>query len=105
MPIAFGSDSGRRMAANENVVSLAASPERPTIEMTATLGRGDSFARVLQRAGVGGGEASRITSMVSDAVNLADISAGTPMEITLGSRTSRTAARPVQSCRFAHGSI
>ncbi len=100
MPIAFGSDSGRRMAANENVVSLAASPERPTIEMTATLGRGDSFGRVLQRAGVGGGEATRIASMVSDAVNLADISAGTPMEITLGSRTSRTAARPVQSLSF-----
>jgi murein DD-endopeptidase MepM/ murein hydrolase activator NlpD len=100
MPIAFGGDSGRRMAANENVVSLAASPERPTIELTATLGRGDSFARVLQRAGVGGGEASRIADMVAGTVNVAEITAGTPMEITLGSRSSKTAARPVQSLSF-----
>jgi murein DD-endopeptidase MepM/ murein hydrolase activator NlpD len=100
MPIAFGSDSGRRMAANENVVALAASPERPTIELTAALGRGDSFARVLQRAGVGGGEASRIASIVSGSINVEDIVAGTPMEITLGSRASRTAARPLQSLAF-----
>lgn len=100
MPIAFGSDSGRRMAANENVVSLTASPERPTIELTATLGRGDSFARVLQRAGVGGGEASQIAKMVSSTVDLPSIAAGTPMEITLGSRASRSAARPVQSLSF-----
>ncbi len=100
MPIAFGSDSGRRMAANENVVSLTASPERPTIELTATLGRGDSFARVLQRAGVGGGEASQIANMVSGIVDLAEIEAGTPMEITLGQRASRTAARPMQSLSF-----
>ncbi len=100
MPIAFGSDSGRRMAANENVVALTASPERPTIELTATLGRGDSFARVLQRAGVGGGEASQIANLVSGSVNLTDIAAGTPMEITLGSRASRTAARPLQSLSF-----
>jgi murein DD-endopeptidase MepM/ murein hydrolase activator NlpD len=100
MPIAFGSDSGRRMAANENVVSLTASPERPTIELTATLGRGDSFARVLQRAGVGGGEASQIANMVSGTVDLTAIAAGTPMEITLGQRASRTAARPIQSLSF-----
>jgi murein DD-endopeptidase MepM/ murein hydrolase activator NlpD len=100
MPLAFGGDSGRRMAANENVVALSGSPERPTIEMTATLGRGDSFSRVLQRAGVGSGEASRIESMVSGAVNLSDISAGTPMEITLGARSSRSAARPLESLAF-----
>ncbi|MGC1468066.1 MAG: M23 family peptidase, partial [Sphingorhabdus sp.] len=47
MPIAYGSDTGRRMAANDSVRALAASPERPRIELTATLGRGDSFARVL----------------------------------------------------------
>ena len=43
MPIGYGSDSGKRMAATDAVVALADSPERPRIELTASLGRGDSF--------------------------------------------------------------
>lgn len=100
MPIAFGSDSGRRMAATDAVVALAGSPERPRIELTATLGRGDSFARVLQRAGVGGGEASDVVSMVSDVTSLGDIEAGTPIEIVLGKRASKNQARPLESVAF-----
>ncbi len=100
MPLAFGGDSGSRMAATDRVVALAASPERPSIELTATLGRGDSFARVLQRAGVGGGEASNIANMVSGAASLSEITPGTPVEIVLGSRTSRDAPRPLQSLAF-----
>ncbi len=100
MPIAYGSDTGGRMAANENVVSLAASPERPSIEMTATLGQGDSFARVLQRAGVGGADARAAVSLVSGATALSDIPAGTPVEIILGRRTSRNEPRPLESLDF-----
>ena len=100
MPIAFGSDSGKRMAATDAVVALAGSPERPRIELTATLGRGDSFARVLQRAGVGGGEASQIASLVSGAASLGEIEAGTPIEIVLGQRTSKNEARPLESLAF-----
>ncbi len=100
MPIAFGSDSGKRMAATDAVVALAGSPERPRIELTATLGRGDSFARVLQRAGVGGGEASQIASLVSGAASLGEIEAGTPIEIVLGKRTSKNEARPLESLAF-----
>jgi murein DD-endopeptidase MepM/ murein hydrolase activator NlpD len=100
MPLAFGGDSGRRMAATDRVVSLGASPERPSIELTATLGRGDSFARVLQRAGVGGGEAASVAGMVSGVASLSEITPGTPVEIVLGSRTSRDAPRPLQSLAF-----
>jgi murein DD-endopeptidase MepM/ murein hydrolase activator NlpD len=100
MPLAFGADSGKRMAANENVVSLSASPERPSIELTANMGSGDSFSRVLQRAGVGGGEASRISDMVSGITNLSDIAPGTSIDIILGARSSRSAARPLQSLEF-----
>lgn len=100
MPIAFGSDSGKRMAATDAVVALAGNPERPRIELTATLGRGDSFARVLQRAGVGGGEASQIASLVSGAASLGEIEAGTPIEIVLGKRTSKNEARPLESLAF-----
>jgi murein DD-endopeptidase MepM/ murein hydrolase activator NlpD len=100
MPLALGADSGRRMAANDSVIALAASPERPTIELTATLGRGDSFTRVLQRSGVGGGEAANVATLVSGAASLGDITPGTPVEIILGSRTSRDAPRPLQSLAF-----
>ncbi len=100
MPIAYGSDSGRRMAATDAVVALAGSPERPRIELTATLGRGDSFARVLQRAGIGGGEASQVASLVSGAASLGEIEPGTPIEIVLGKRTSKNSARPLESLAF-----
>ena len=100
MPIAFGSDSGKRMAATDAVVSLAGSPERPRIELTASLGRGDSFARVLQRAGVGGGDAAQVTSMVSGVTSLGAIEPGTPIDIVLGQRSSRNSARPLESIAF-----
>lgn len=100
MPIAYGSDSGKRMAATDAVIALAGSPERPRIEITATLGRGDSFARVLQRAGVGGSEASQVVSMVSGVSSLSDIEPGTPVDIVLGKRLTRNEARPLESVAF-----
>ncbi len=95
-PLAYGADSGRRMAANENVVALAGSPERPTIEMNAILGQGDGFARVLQRAGVGADDASRALAMVSEATSVSAIEPGTPIAIILGRRMSRNAPRPLE---------
>ena len=100
MPIAYGSDSGKRMAATDAVVALAGSPERPRIELTASLGRGDSFARVLQRSGVGGSEAADVANMVSGVTALTDIEPGTPVDIVLGTRPSKNQARPVESVAF-----
>lgn len=100
MPIALGSDSGRRMAANDSVVALGASPERPTIEVTATLGQGDSFARVLQRAGVGSVDVSSVQRVVGGAADVAAIEPGTIIEIKLGKRNSKTAPRPLESLSF-----
>lgn len=100
MPIAFGSDTGGRMAATDKVVALAGSPERPTIELTATLGAGDSFARVLQRAGVGAADASRAVALVSGATSLGDIAPGTRMAIVLGRRTAKDQPRPLDSLDF-----
>ena len=57
---AYGADTGRRMAPTDAVEPLAESPERPIIDLRATLGRGDGFARVLERAGVAGAEADRV---------------------------------------------
>lgn len=100
MPLAYGADSGRRMGATDAVVALAGNPERPRIELSAMLGRGDSFARVLQRAGVGSAEAEQVANMVAGVTSLTDIEAGTPIAIVLGARTSRNAPRPLESVDF-----
>ncbi|WP_395618783.1 M23 family metallopeptidase [Sphingorhabdus sp.] len=100
MPIGYGSDSGKRMAASDAVVALADSPERPRIELTASLGRGDSFARLLQRSGVSGSEAANVVNMVSGATALSDIEPGTPIDIILGARPSKNQPRPLESVVF-----
>jgi murein DD-endopeptidase MepM/ murein hydrolase activator NlpD len=99
-PLAWGGDTGRRMAAADLVVPLGASPERPTLDLTATLGQGDGFARVLERAGVGGSEARRVASLVANEVPLSAIPPGTLMQITLGRRANRNMARPLDTLKF-----
>ena len=100
MPLALGGDSGRRMGASAAVIPLANAPERPTIQLVATLGQGDSFGRMLQRAGVGSGDAAQIEAMVAAAVPLVDIAAGTRFDLTLGRRTSPTQPRPLDDLNF-----
>lgn len=100
MPIALGSDSGRRMGATAAVVPLTSAPERPTVQLVATLGQGDSFGRMLQRAGVGSSDAARIETMVAAAVPLGDIAAGTRFDLTLGRRTSPSQPRPLDQLDF-----
>ena len=99
-PLAYGGDTGRRMAATDAVVPLASSPERPQIDMSATLGRGDSFERVLKRAGVGGDDAAKVEAMVSQAMTLTDIDPGTRIDLVLGRRASKTQPRPLESLAF-----
>ncbi len=96
-PLAWGSDTGKRMAANDLVVTLASTPERPTIELTATLGQGDGFTRVLERAGVASGEARAVAAMIANVTPLSAISPGTVIPLVLGTRPSPTTPRPLQS--------
>src|SRR3546814_10866544 len=65
VPLALGADTGRHMAATDAVRPLAQAPERPQIELAATLGNGDSFARLLERSGVGRAEALALAQQVS----------------------------------------
>ncbi len=99
-PLAWGGDTGRRMAANDLVAPLGDTPERPSLSLTATLGQGDGFSRLLERAGVGGSEARDVASMVSNAVPLGEIEPGTVIDLTLGRRVSKTSARPLDGLRF-----
>ena len=99
-PLAYGADTGRRMAETEAVAPLADTPERPTIDVVAMLGRGDGFSRVLERAGVASAEAEQVAQMVGDIVPLGEIRPGTAMDLTLGRRPNREVSRPLDSLSF-----
>ncbi|MBT2135246.1 M23 family metallopeptidase [Croceibacterium sp. LX-88] len=100
MPLALGADSGRHMAATSVVIPLKNVPERPRLDLEATLAGGDSFGRMLVRSGVGGAEASQIAAMVAGAIPLADLKPGTKIDITLGRRPAAGAARPLEALSF-----
>ena len=99
-PLAYGADTGRRMAPTEAVEPLTDTPERPRLDLIATLGRGDGFTRVLERAGVAQAEAKHVAALISGAASLDGIKPGTTMEVTLGRRPNRTVARPLDALAF-----
>lgn len=97
---AAGAMQGRHFAAGESVTRLPAAPERPMIQLFATIGENDSMPRMLQRAGVGSGDAGQVAAMVASAVPLSDIAPGTRFAITLGARSSPSDLRPVMAIAF-----
>jgi murein DD-endopeptidase MepM/ murein hydrolase activator NlpD len=99
-PLAYGADTGRRMAATDAVQPLTDTPERPSIELASTLGRGDGFARVLQRSGVSDAESKQLEAMVAGSISIGEIKPGTRLELTLGRRPNKKVARPLDSLAF-----
>ena len=99
-PLAYGGDTGRRMAPTEAAAPLLDTPERPSLDMVAAIGRGDGFGRALERAGVSQPEAEQVARLVGEAVALDDLKPGTAMALTLGRRPNRSVARPLESLAF-----
>ena len=99
-PLAFGADNGRHMIASAAVIPLAAAPERPSIDLTATLGAGDSFPRMLQRAGLANADITRVLDLVTAQVKPGAIAAGTRFAIRLGARSSPAQPRPLEQLTF-----
>ena len=66
----------------------------------ATLSQGDSFARMLQRAGLGAGEVGNVASLVASSMPLADIEPGTRVDMTLGRRPGPGEPRPLDKLSF-----
>ncbi|WP_390549707.1 M23 family metallopeptidase [Qipengyuania sp. MTN3-11] len=100
MPLALGSDSGRRMGATPIVRSLAAAPERPQLDMLATLAQGDSFDRMLMRAGVASPDRARVLDLIADVMPPGEIEPGTQVDIVLGRRLAEGSPRPLESLAF-----
>ena len=100
MPLALGADSGRRMGATFKVEELASAPERPSLDLVATLTQGDGFERMLRRAGVSSDEAREIALLVAGAMPLNDIASGTQIDITLGRRIDADQPRPIDALSF-----
>lgn len=99
-PLAFGADSGRHMGAGPLVRPLAGVPERPTVQLVSTLGQGDSFGRMLERAGVAASDISRVSELVQQVVPVGDIASGTQFDITLGKHLAPDAPRGLASLDF-----
>ena len=99
-PLGLGADTGRRMAPTDAAAPLGDTPERPSIDLVATIGQGDGFSRVLERAGVAKAEARDVARLVSGDVDLDDLRPGTRMDVTLGRRASKAAARPLDHLLF-----
>lgn len=95
-----GAGQGRHFAAGEAVVRLDNVPERPIIELTATLGEDDSLTRMLQRAGVASGDAGQVAALIDRAVPADTIAPGMRFDLTLGHRASPADPRPLQALRF-----
>lgn len=99
-PIAWGSRTGRHIAAGDLVTPLAAPPERPIIELTATLGSGDDLVSALERAGVSNDDAKRVATLVSRQLPLDTLKTGTRLDLTLGRRASQSVPRPLEQLSF-----
>ena len=99
-PLALGADTGRYTPATKAVIPLKAAPERPRLELVATMAPSDSFARMLLRAGVGTGDAGQVNALVGAAVPLAGIQPGTKVDIVMGKRPAPGEERPLDALKF-----
>ena len=100
MPLALGADTGRKMGPTALVRPLAEAPERPQMQLLATLGRGNSLDQTLQRAGLSSSETDRVVALIGNAVPLSDLEPGTQIDITLGRRPDPAAKRPLEKLSF-----
>lgn len=96
-PLALGADTGRRIGPGTLVRPLASAPERPRLEMVATLGRGDGFETMLRRAGMDPADARQVTALVGGTVAVGEIEPGTRVDLVLGRRPAVSAPRPLDT--------
>ena len=94
-PLANGATTGRLATPTRLVEALAEIPERPRLELTARIGRADSLAAALRRAGVGRDDATVAAELIGSAAH--GITPGTGVDLVLGRRATRTVPRPLDT--------
>lgn len=99
-PLALGGDSGRRMGATRAVAVLTSAPRQTTVPLTATLAQGDSFGRMLVRAGVSEADAAAATGLVGSALPVGLVPAGTRFDLRLAAAPDGSAVRPLDHLAF-----
>lgn len=100
-PLALGGDSGRRMGATAAMAAVAGLSDNAAVKFTATLTQGDSFERMLARAGVGPADAAAVLALVSGQIAPEQIAPGTQVDVVLASNgTARALQRLDFRARF-----
>ena len=93
-PAASGSGSGRAIASTERALPLASAPERPRLDLVATLRGGDGLAGLLARQGAVADEARQTAALIRAAAPA--LPEGTVVAITLGHRLPGNMPRPIE---------
>ena len=98
-PLASGAEAGRHMGPTRLAQAALAAPHQARVELVATMAPGDSFGRMLQRAGVGASDAARASALVAGVAPLSMLAPGTRTEIVLGPQAGTdagSAGRPLE---------
>ncbi len=98
-PLARGSVTGRQAPPTPMARRLAEAPERPRVELRATIGSG-GLEGALRRAGVGRADISALNGQLAGVANPRGIKPGTSMELVLGRRESKAVPRPLEFLSF-----
>ena len=99
-PLAWGADTGQRIAANDLVRPLGETPDRPHLPFSSAMSDGDSLAALLRRAGAAKADVATIADLVGSALPLDDIRPGTRFEGVLGPRARKSDPRPIERLSF-----
>ena len=99
-PLAWGADTGQRMAANDLVRPLGETPDRPRLPFSSAMSDGDSLAALLRRAGTTRADIAAISDLVAGTMSLDDIRPGTRFEGVLGPRARKSDPRPIETVSF-----
>jgi len=96
-PLGLGSNVRRAAMPGDLVRAIADAPERPRIELAATVAAGDTFREALARAGVGRADAEAAGALLAGAVPAGGVAPGTRVALVLGRRPSRYVPRPLET--------
>ncbi len=99
-PLAWGADTGTRMASNDLVRPLAETPDRPILHVDGAMGEGDTLAEALRRGGAAKGDVAKVADLVGGALALDQIRPGTRYQMTLGRRATKADPRPLEQLSF-----